>query len=336
VGALSRGRRCLRRRARATGRPGVRVRSGRAAATPPGAATLIETTKREPALADYALYFRARRCHRRPAGRCDRPRARARTSHADSVWVASAALLEGDGLRRGGDLAAARAAFATARAAFPPSSPWWPRAALSGAEVAAQLGDVEDALALAHDVRRAAPRGIAGRRARRLSERLRRARPDLPLDHVDEAELRLRAGDLGGARDETEAALGPELAPALEARALCRAQAERGLDRGGRRGDLSHARESRPSDPLAPRALVAAAGWRERRRRPGGSSPLPEVLRRFPDRLQAADALYGMGRIAQEEARYEEARRSYTRLAEQFPDAEPPARHAGERPGCAT
>jgi soluble lytic murein transglycosylase len=285
---------------------------------------LEDAAAREPALADYALWFRARAAAgARPADALALARELV-TTHPDSIWVGRARLLEGDLLRRKGDLGAARSAFDAAGTALPSGSPWWLRATLGRAETAAALGDADGALEVAHDIRRVAPRGIAARRARRLTERLRRARPDLVVDHVDEAELRLRAGDARGARDETEVALGSELAPAFEARALwVRAQAEHALALPAAESTCLALADRVPSDPLAARALVAAAGWRwNADDDPGALRLFRDVVRRFPDRPQAAEALYGMGRIAQEEGRYDEARKSYARIADEFPEAE--------------
>src|SRR5207247_4608878 len=106
------------------------------------------------------------------------------------------------------------------------------------------------------------PAGRAGRRARRRAERLRAAHPELPFDHADEAEMRLKEGDARGAREQAERALaGAE--PLERARILwVRAQAERalGLGTAAEATCLELARET--SEPLAPRALTAAAGWR--------------------------------------------------------------------------
>ena len=285
---------------------------------------LEDTAAREPVLADYALYFRARAAaDTRPADAVALARELV-SSHPDSIWVGRARLLEGELFRGSADLGAARGAFDAASAALPSGSPWWLRAMLERAETAAALGDAEGALDVAHEIRRVAPRGIAARRARRLTERIHRARPDLVVDHVDEAELRLRAGDARGARDESEAALGAELSPALEARALwVRAQAEHALGLSAAESTCVALADRVPSEPLAARALVAAAGWRwNADDDPGALRLFRDVLRRFPDRPQAAEALYGMGRIAQEEGRYDEARKSYARIADEFPEAD--------------
>src|SRR5207249_2601250 len=80
------------------------------------------------------------------------------------------------------------------------------------------------------------------------------------------------------------------------------------------------------AEPLAPRALTAAAGWRWNADDDAGAVRLfGEVLRRFPDSAQAPEALYATGRIAQEAGRWAEARTAYTRLAERYPHAEPAA-----------
>ncbi|HYR96780.1 MAG TPA: transglycosylase SLT domain-containing protein, partial [Candidatus Binatus sp.] len=223
-----------------------------------------------------------------------------------------------------GDPAGARASLIAARNGLRHGSDRWARATLLLAEVESQLGNIEPALDLAHEVRRGRPRGLAARRARRLADRLHRAHPELALDHVDEAETRLREGDAAGARDEVEVALVPGLSPPLRARLLwVRAQAERAL---GLRGSaeatcIALARES--TDPLAPRALTTAATWRWNADEDEAALRLfAEVVERFPRSAQAADALYAIGRIAQEAGRYDRARASYARVADRFPHAD--------------
>src|SRR5437879_6082953 len=99
---------------------------------------------------------------------------------------------------------------APARAALPAASGRWPRATLGLADVQGALGEPAVALELARELRRARPRGLAARRARRLAERIRAAHPEFPLDHADEAEARLREGDARGAREQAEMALAEE------------------------------------------------------------------------------------------------------------------------------
>src|SRR5438094_505358 len=188
-----------------------------------------------------------------------------------------------------GTPAAPHAALAVVRAA----SGRWPSATLSLAEVEGASGEPAAALELARELRRARPRGLAARRARRLAERLRAAHPELPFDHADEAEMRLKEGDARGAREQAEMALaGAE--PLERARILwVRAQAERalGLGTAAEATCLELARET--SEPLAPRALTAAAGWRWNADDDAGALRLfGEVLRRFPDSAAAPDALY--------------------------------------------
>src|SRR5439155_1953691 len=131
-----------------------------------------------------------------------------------------------------GELAAARASLAAARAALPSGSSRWVRATLGLADVQGALGEPAVALELARELRRARPRGFAARRARRLAERIRAAHPEFPLDHADEAEMRLKEGDAARAREQAELALaGAE--PLERARILwLRAQAERALGLG--------------------------------------------------------------------------------------------------------
>jgi soluble lytic murein transglycosylase len=287
---------------------------------------LVEAGERYPALADYALYFRARAVAR--AGRPREALALARELSArypDSIWAGSAALLAGRISRSARDLPEARASLAVARGMYPAGSRGWVVATLGLAELEGDAGEVEGALDLARELRRVSPRSLGARRARRLATRLWRAHPELPVDHVEEAEMRLREGDMEGARNETEIALTPDLPPPLRARALwVRAHAEHGLGLGSTAEAtcLALAREA-AADPLAPRAISTAAVWRWNADDDEGASRLfGEVVRRFLASPHAAEALYGLGRIAQEGGRYEEARAAYAELAERFPSAE--------------
>src|SRR5438046_3187994 len=151
---------------------------------------------------------------------------------------------------------------ATPPAVLAAASGRWPSATLSLAEVEGASGEPAAALELARELRRARPRGLAARRAGRLAERLRATHPELPFDHADEAEMRLKEGDARGAREQAEMALaGAE--PLERARILwVGAQAGRALGRGqaAEATCIELARET--SEPLAPRALTAAAGPR--------------------------------------------------------------------------
>ena len=292
------------------------------------AAELVADAARDhPVLADYALYFQAlaARAAGRPGPALESAR-RLVSDHPDSIWVGPAWLMAGQLERSGGDLASARASLAAARAALPAASARWPRATLSLAEVEGALGEPGAALELARELRRARPRGLAARRARRLAERIRATHPEILLDHADEAEMRLREGDVAGAREQAEMALaGAE--PLERARILwLRAQAEHALGLGPAAEATCLAIAQDTSEPLAPRALMAAAGWRWNVDDDAGALRyFGEVLRRFPDSAQAPEALYASGRIAQEAGRWAEARAAYTRLAARYPRAEPAA-----------
>ena len=286
---------------------------------------LVEAARRYPALEDYTLYFRARAAAR--AGRRDTALELTNQllAHPDSVWTPRSMLLAGELRRRAGDAAGAEPWLAAARSALPAGSAAWARATLGLAQLEAERGAAADALLLARELRQAKPRGVAGRRGRRLAERLRQAHPELPAEApVDEAELRLREGDATGARRTAENALETDLAPGDRARALWTvAQAERAAgDRMGAEATCRTLAREVPTDPLAPRALVAAAGWRWNADDDAGALELfRESVRRFPDAPQSAEALYAIGRIAQEAGRADEAARTYGELAERFPNA---------------
>src|SRR5207249_4956918 len=341
-----------RRRRRMVGRPRVRRRSAwwvgwmvvvvacaaRPSATVPAefagaapaqgdAATVIADAARDhPVLADYVLYFQARAA--RAAGHAGAALESARRlvgSHPDSIWLGPAWLMAGQLQRAGDDLAGARASLAAARAALPAASARWPRATLSLAEVEGALGEPAAALELARELRRARPRGLAARRARRLAERIRAAHPEFPLDHADEAEMRLKEGDAAGARDQAEMALaGAE--PLERARILwLRAQAERALGLGTAAEATCLAIAQDTAEPLAPRALTAAAGWRWNADDDARAVRLfGAVLRRFPDSAPAPEALYAPPPPAPHAPRPPAARTAYTPPAPPPPPPPPP------------
>src|SRR5205085_6863211 len=80
-------------------------------------------------------------------------------------------------------------------------------------------------------------------------------------------------------------------------------------------------------EPLAPRALQAAAGWRWKKDDDAAALELfRDLAHRFPTSAQAPEALYAIGRIYQEEgahnrARYADAAAAYLHLAEAYPEA---------------
>jgi soluble lytic murein transglycosylase len=291
------------------------------------AATLraIETAARQhPVLGDYALYFRARAAAN--AGR-DREAVESvealLAQHEDSVWAGRARLLAGQALRRRGDAVSARAWLSAARTALTEPSPHWARATLDLAELEAERGDPASALALATELRQSKTRGLAARRMRRLAERVRIAHPELPtVDHVEEAEFRLREGDTAGARAEAEVALSRDPAPDARARALwVRAQAERALgDRPA--AEATCLRLASEDDPLAARGLLAVGSWRWNADDDAAALRFfHQTAARFPKSPQAAEALYAIGRIEQEAGRYDGAFEAYRRVAERYPDA---------------
>src|SRR5437867_2208566 len=195
-----------------------------------------DAARRYPPLADYALYFGARAAT--AAGRRDDARdllARLLSDHPDSVWKSRAALLAGALARAAGDLDGARAWLGTAHAGLPPGSDRWAWATVALAEIADRRGDREQALDLARAGRRSRPHALADRRARRLTERIRRAHPDVfggAEADADEAEMRLGEGDVAGARAAASAVLGSAPTEPIRARALwVRAQSEHALGR---------------------------------------------------------------------------------------------------------
>src|SRR5207249_938342 len=193
--------------------------------------------------------------------------ARLLADHPDSVWKSRAALLAGALARTAGDLDGARAWLGTARAGLPAGSDRWAWATVALAEIADRRGDHEPALDLARAVRRGRPHGLADRRARRLTERIREAHPDVfggAEAEAGEAEMRLGEGDLAGARAVAAAVLDSAPTAPIRARALwVRAQAEHALGRAAEAEATCLAVTEAASEPLAPRAPATPAGGRD-------------------------------------------------------------------------
>jgi soluble lytic murein transglycosylase len=294
------------------------------------AARFAEVSRRYPVLDDYALFFGAR-----AAAQADRDADALadaqvlRDRHPDSVWVGPAMLLAGELLRTAGNPAEARGWLAAARDILPAGTPRWARATVGLAEIEYEAGESAAALDLARAARQGAPRHLSARRARRLTDRIRSAQAQLlPEDRVEEAEMRLREGDAVGARDEATTALAAAPSPPLTARALwTRAQAEHALGLATAEASCLALGRDVPDDPLAARALLAAAGWRWNANDDRAALELfRDLTRRFAGSPQAPDALYGIGRILQEQggadvARYADAFTVYTQLADAYPHA---------------
>ena len=309
---------------RSAGPPsGARIAAGRAPATSGTPALLERAVAEHPVLQDYALRFRARAA--RHAGRTADALAAAHAlldRHPDSVWAGETTLLIAD-LQRDDPVAAA-AWLDAARRASPQTSSGWVRATLYRAEQAA-AGEPSLALDLAREVRRARPKGIAARRARRLMDRVRGTHRELvadpATDRVEEAEMRLREGDAAGARAFADAALSLDPPLPLRGRALwTRAQAERAAgDRPLAEATcLTLARDR--DDPLAPRALLAVAGWRWNADDDAQAIHLfADTAQHFAESAQAPEALYAIGRIHQEAGRYDQAFATYHAFARRFP-----------------
>src|SRR5262249_13368624 len=138
--------------------------------------------------------------------------------YPDSIWSGRTYLDVGRVRRRTGDLAGAREWFDAAVDELPEGDGAATVATLLRGEVAHELGNDEDALEFAGELRDARPGGLVVRRARRLVERIRR-RPDrapTPTERLAEADLRLTEGDARGAQAEALVVLAA--APTREAR----------------------------------------------------------------------------------------------------------------------
>jgi soluble lytic murein transglycosylase len=306
--------------------PGLSPPTAPTAATPDRtAAQFADLQTTYPALADYAVWFRLRAAAR--AG----DRSAATTAANDlvalrpTIWEGPAALTMGLLEEKADAPESARGWLELARATNRDGGQRWSRATLALAEVLASQGEAERALALADDVRRARPRSLSARRARRLEERIRRTRPDLPSpSSVDEAERALREGDRARARRMADAALASGASGSDRARALwTRANAERGDgDRAAADATCLLLARSEPDDELAPRALSTAARWRWNADDDEGAYELyRELTRRFPSSPQVVDAYYAIARIQQESGHHAQALATYEELARRYPRA---------------
>lgn len=240
------------------------------------------------------------------------------TQYPDSIWIGQARLLGGRVFARLGNTHTAREWVTASRGRLRTGSPAWISATLDAAELAHSEHDDEQGLALAHGVRRAKPKSLAARRARRLCDRIRTANPalaHLPEQRLAEGESRLRENDADGARAEA-LALG-EAPNAL----WLRARAERAL---GMRteAEATCTQLGRGKDPLAPRALSTLATWRWNRDDDAGAiASFTEVVARFPDSDTAADAQYSIGRIHQEARHYADAFTAFKAVVDRWPEA---------------
>ena len=135
--------------------------------------------------------------------------------------------------------------------------------------------------------------------------------------------MRLGEGDVAGARAAASAVLGSAPTEPIHARALwVRAQSEHALGRAAEAEATCLAVTEAASEPLAPRALAAAARWRWNADEDEQALRLfHDVVRRFPGSAAAPEALYAIGRIHQEAGRYGAAHAAYVELAARYPRA---------------
>jgi soluble lytic murein transglycosylase-like protein len=243
------------------------------------------------------------------------------------LWKARDAQLAGDptavreaatAAHRQGDLPDARRWLAEALPRLGETTPQWQRGAVVLAEINVHLGAEQTALRLAKSVREKHPRGVADRRARRLTDRVIARRPDLvgaPEQQLADAMLRLREGDAAWAASTADrvAAAGGDLGVRA---LLVRAQAERALGRGATAEATCKlvARTAPPSE--AAEALALAARWRWNADDDRGAELLYErARRRAPGTAVATEATYALGRIAQERGEWARAARAYDEVA---------------------
>ena len=287
---------------------------------------LLVAARSRPELGDLVLYLEAREAARHGLDATTIERTRQLGERfPDSIWLASAQLLAGRLQRKAGDLDEARRSLGAARDALRPKGARWVTATLALADVASQQGDDANALELVRTARGTKLRGVALRRARRTTDRIRRRTPALfePAEsRLADAELLLGEGDANTAAIEATMVLDATPSTSERAQALwVRARAERAL---GQRGDAeaSCLEVAAVSDTLGPKALATAARWRWNADDDAGALRLyRQLIARFPRDGDTAEARYAIGRIQQEAGRYDEAFDSYDRLAREFPRA---------------
>ena len=288
-------------------------------------AKLTEAASR-PELGDLALYLRLRTA----AAANDASEAANVTRDLlerfpDSIWSGRAELDLGRVRRRTGDLRGARESFAAAVAKLPAGDRDTLIATLSQAEIDSELGDGDEALDLADDLRDSKPRGLVVPRLRRLRERIMRSageQPD-PEARLDEADLRLGEGDARGAQRDALSVLDSEPSRETRDRAIwIQARAERALGHQEAAEALCLALATSDTGAYSARALGQAAHWRWNADDDAAALKLfRDLARRFPNSSEAPEALYAMGRIQQEVGAYDDAYASYTALAERYPSA---------------
>jgi len=240
------------------------------------------------------------------------------TRYPESVWAGEAYLLAGLAADRQGDEAEARRWLAEALPLLDDTGPSWRRAVVVLAELSTRGGDDAMAVALATSVREKHPRGIADRRARRLTDRVLARRPDLLADaeqQLAEGALRLREGDAEWTRraaNHLAARGGADGERAL----LLRARAERDLGETHLAEATCKLVSQTASPDVAAEALLLAGRWRWNTDDDDGAERLFERARgRAPGSAASIEATYGLARIAQEKGQWDRAARGYDEVA---------------------
>jgi soluble lytic murein transglycosylase len=284
-----------------------------------------------PELGDLALYLRLRTAAAaNDAGETATLTRDLLERFPDSIWSGRAQLDLGRVRRRTGDRRGAHDSFAAAVTKLPAGDREALIATLSEAEIDSELGDGDEALDLAEDLRDAKPRGLIVPRLRRLRERIMRGAGEQldPEARLDEADLRLGEGDARGAQRDALSVLDSEPSRETRDRAIwIQARAERALGHQEAAEALCLALASSDIGSYSARALGQAAHWRWNADDDAAALKLfRDLAHRFPNSSEAPEALYAMGRIQQEAGSYDDAYASYTALAERYPSA----RVAGE------
>lgn len=295
-----------------------------ASAVPPSprAVKLSELARRHPVLGDLREYLALRRA----VSRGDLEGARASVERLErrwpeSIWRGSAYLVVGRLERRRGNLEAAHSRLAAAVEALRERAAR-DMARLLLAEVTAERGARPAALDLVQRLRETRPRGLVARRARRLAARLQAAGGSVtPAERLAEGELRLAEGDPEGALSQAAGALATTDDAGHRHRARwLEARARRALGDRERAEAIALALAEEGDAVYGPKALGVVARWKWNGDDDVAAAGLyGELLHRWPESEETAEALYALGRIRQDGGDHDGAFAAYMTLAERFP-----------------
>jgi len=241
--------------------------------------------------------------------------------HPDSLLAPRAALELARRARRRGAPEQARALLRIAE----DDAALADRVRLERARLQIAAGDWRGADATLTEVRRSAPRGASGRTAKRLSDGLRAAHPELATraSSLDEARLLMREGDTDAALRIVAAHLAVAPAGQRPVLLVLRADIENAAGERDRCvATLAQIHQGYADSPEAPGALYRAASLLWNSDQDAAAERLfVELLRRYPRHPQVTTARYAIGRIEQAAGRDDAAIAAYRELIRATPRA---------------